>query len=330
MQNDSPHALLAITRGFMEARVLLTGAALDLFTTLEPAPMTAPQIAERLVGDLRAVTALLDALAAMELLHKASDRYANTAAASRYLVSTSPESALPMVLHNENLWWRWSQLTSIVSGAAPQATDGGPRRPSLDLEAFIGAMHVIGSPLAPRIVEQVAPGSALRLIDVGGASGTYTAAFLRANPAMRATIFDRPPVIEMARRRMEADGLADRVDLAPGDFDTDELPGGHDLAFLSAIIHQNSRAENVALYGRVFRALVPGGRIVIRDHVMAPDHVLPRSGALFAINMLVGTPGGGCYTLQEIAEDLGAAGFDRVRLMQGGEQMDGLVEAFRA
>jgi len=113
-------------------------------------------------------------------------------------------------------------------------------------------MHVVGGPLAQKIAAVVQPGSAKNLIDVGGASGTYTIAFLRAAPEMKATLFDRATVIPIARERLIETGLLDRVSLAAGNFYEDELPGGHDLALLSAIIHQNSPAENIELSARCF------------------------------------------------------------------------------
>jgi hypothetical protein len=114
-----------------------------------------------------------------------------------------------------------------------------------------------------------------------------------------------------------------------GDFYHDEFPPDHDLAFVSAVIHQNSPGQNLDLYRKIFRALVPGGRIVIRDHVMEPDRIRPRDGAIFAVNMLVGTPGGNTYTFGEIHSGLAQAGFVRIRLVQKGERMDGLVEGFK-
>jgi hypothetical protein len=75
--------------------------------------------------------------------------------------------------------------------------------------------------------------------------------------------------------------------------------------------------------------LKPGGRLVIRDHVMSPDRIRPASGALFAVNMLVGTPGGGTYTFDEIRASLESAGFIRIKLVQEGEYMNGLVEGFK-
>jgi hypothetical protein len=146
---------------------------------------------------------------------------------------------------------------------------------------------------------------------------------------MKATLFDLPEVIEMARERLKAEGLLDRTTLVAGNFHKQELPEGNDLALISAIIHSNSPEQNLDLYRKVFRSLNPGGRILIRDHVMEPDRAYPKSGALFAINMLVGTEGGGTYTYKEIEDDLLTAGFTKVRLIQQGEQMDALVEGFK-
>ncbi len=319
--------ILKLARDFMESRVLLTAAELDLFTLLGDAPLSARDAAARAGADVRALGFLLDALAAMGFLVKERGAYRTVPAVLPLLSSSHPDSVRPMVLHGAHLWRRWSRLTDIVAGGKSLPEE--PERRKKETEAFIGAMHVVAEPVAAGIAKEVAPGSSKALLDVGGASGTYTIAFLRAVPYMKATLFDRPGVVEMARRRIAEAGLLDRVTLVGGDFSRDELPGGHDLALLSAIIHQNSPEENRDLCGRVNRALVSGGRIVIRDHVMEPDRTRPKDGAIFAINMLVGTEGGGTYTFEEIESWLKAAGFTGIRLLRKGERMDALVEAFK-
>jgi SAM-dependent methyltransferase len=138
-----------------------------------------------------------------------------------------------------------------------------------------------------------------------------------------------PDVIPFAEERIEKAGLSDRVSFIAGDFYTDELPEGCDLVFLSAIIHQNSPQENIDLFKKVFRALEPGGRILIRDHVMSEDRIWPPAGTLFALNMLVVTPAGDTYTFSELSEFLKEAGFENVRLVRSGHKMDCLVEAHK-
>jgi predicted O-methyltransferase YrrM len=329
MMPVSQEEVLRLSRNFMESRILLTGAELNVFTILSESSLSAGEIAVRTGADLRALTILLDALAAMGLLTKLGGTYRCDSPSCRHLSEKTPDSVLAMVLHAAHLWHRWSGLTDIVRGVRPSGESARSSWNAEEMRAFIGAMHAVAAPLADRIVAAVQPGDARALIDVGGASGTYTIAFLRAVPGMKATLFDRPGVIEMARERMESEGMLDRVRLVGGDFYRDELPKGHDLALVSAIIHQNSPRQNLSLFKKVFHSLNAGGRIVIRDHVMEPDRVHPRDGAVFAVNMLVNTSGGGTYTFEEIRSGLSQAGFRRIRLMEKGEHMDALVEAFR-
>jgi predicted O-methyltransferase YrrM len=190
-------------------------------------------------------------------------------------------------------------------------------------------MHVVGRGVADGIVAAMRPERFRHALDVGGASGTYTTALLRAVPEMRVRLFDLPHVVEMARERLRKNGLLERVEIVAGDFYVDPMPGGHDLVLLSAIIHQNSPAQNRALYGKCLGALEPGGCLVIRDIVMDDTHTRPPGGALFAINMLVATEGGGTYDFGQIRADLESAGFAEVELVRRGEWMDSLVTARR-
>jgi len=146
-------------------------------------------------------------------------------------------------------------------------------------------------------------------------------------PQAQATLFDLPHVIPMARRRLAAAGLESRVKLVAGNFMHDVLPPGADLAWVSAIVHQNSRAQNRALFGKVFAALAPGGRIAIRDILMEEDRTQPVAGALFAVNMLVATEGGGTFTFAELREDLEAEGFIETAVARADEAMNAVVVA---
>jgi len=323
-----PEAILGIGRQFMESRVFLTAAELDIFSLLVKDTMSAEEVADRIQATVRGVTILLDALAAMGLLEKKERKYHCPEEAVPFLSKDSPASIMPMVRLMTGGWKRWSDLTEIVRRGTkktrPLEFDGGES----EQEAFIRAMHVIAYRAAPGIVAAVKPGKAEKLLDIGGGSGSYTQAFLEAFPGMSATLFDLPKVIALAKKRLALSGVRDRITFVAGDFYKDELPAGHDIALLSAVIHQNSPGQNIELYRTIHRALRPGGRLVIRDHVMSPDHTRPARGALFAVNMLVVTPGGSTYSFDEIREGLKAAGFENIRLIQPDEQMNGLVEAF--
>ncbi len=313
-------------RGFWEARILMTAAELDIFSLLLDEPKSSEQLAIDLSSDPRATEMLLNALAALELLVKKDGAFRIRPGLEKALSSSSPETVIPLILHMGQLWEPWGELTDVVRKGKEEKKQDVMERDEKGIRAFIGAMHTIGRGMAADVVARLDLSDRQNLIDVGGGSGVYTIAMLHQAPDMHATIFDRPPVIEIAKEKIAKEGLAGRVALAPGDFYKDALPGGHDIALLSAIIHQNSPAQNVELYKNVFNALSPGGTIVVRDHVMSADHTESADGAIFAINMLVATPRGGTYSFDEIRADLEKAGFTDARLLHQAE-MDSLVTA---
>jgi predicted O-methyltransferase YrrM len=332
MKSELPKAwtaeqILALGRSYQGAAVLAAAAELDLFSALSPAPRTATTLARILRCDLRALTILLDALVALRLLGKSGVSYALPAGLNALLVADSAQSVLAMAQHQAHCLRNWAQLAQVVKTGQPAKRTPGIRGEEGAQESFIGAMHNVSAPNAAGVIRAVQPLRFRHLLDIGGASGTWTIAFLRACRPARATLYDLPHVIPMARRRLAAAGLAKRVKLVAGDFMRDELPAGADLAWVSAIVHQNSRAQNRVLFTKVSRVLVPGGRIAIRDILMEEDRTRPEAGALFAVNMLVATEGGGTFTFAELREDLEAGGFAEVVVARRDEAMNALVVA---
>ncbi len=319
---------MATVRGFMKSRIILTAAELDLFTLIEDSWDSAEKIAEKFGWDQRALERLMDCLVTFGLLQKREKVYSLTDQSGCWS-SKNPASSLPMLLHAKRLWESWSGLTEVVRhGADSQAKPAVP----MDMDerkAFIGSMHVIGRQLSEEVAASVDLGGHRILLDIGGGSGTYTMAFLKRNPRMRGVLFDLADVIPMARERLACEGMLDRVELRPGDFYSDELPGGCDLALLSAIIHQNGPAQNIELFRKVHSALEPGGMLLIRDHIMSEERTWPPQGALFAINMLVNTRAGDTYTFKEVEQGLTRAGFGEVKLLRSAERMDCVIGAVK-
>ena len=319
--------VLDVARSFQPACVLTAAADLDVFSPLHEKPMTAQALASKLGTNPRATTILLDALVALEFLTKQESCYSVPDNVAKLLTEKSANNVLPMVRHLANCLRRWAQLSGVTQTGKP--ADCGPsiRGDAADQADFIAGMHNISRPIADEVIKRLLPLKFNHLLDIGGASGTWTIAFLRAVPEARATLFDLPPVISMAEQRFAEAGLGDRVTLVPGDFYTDELPYGADIALLGAICHQNSREQNRALFAKVHKALKDGSIVVIRDVVMDPSHTSPKGGALFAINMLVATEGGGTYTFDEYRQDLCEAGFGEVILVHRDEFMNSLIRA---
>src|SRR5262249_51690475 len=111
--------------------------------------------------------------------------------------------------------------------------------------------------VAPWLAEKVQLPGAKKLLDVGGGTGIYSIACLRRNPALRATLWDRPEVLRVATEFAATSEVSERLELLPGDMFTDELPTGADVILLSNVLHDWDLPQCRQLLQRCTNALVP-------------------------------------------------------------------------
>jgi (2Fe-2S) ferredoxin/predicted O-methyltransferase YrrM len=307
-----PDDLQDRVRAFQESRAILTALELDVFTALGDGA-TAAEAAARTGTDARAMEMLLHALASMGLVSKREDAFHNTPVTKRYFTAGSPDNAQPALMHTAHLWGRWSTLTDCVRAGTSVASRQAPDFIGPWTQAFIAAMHRNATERAGWVVRAVGAAEVRRMLDVGGGSGAYSIAFAKANPELTADILDLGEVTLIAQGHIERAGMADRVRVRAGDLRVDKLGEGYDLVFVSAICHMLDENENRDLLGRCRDALRPGGRIVVQEFILQADKTAPKSAALFALNMLVGTRAGSAYSEPEYAAWLAEAGFREIR-----------------
>ena len=299
---------------YQESRVLLTAVELDIFTAVGPGAKGV-QVSEKLGTNPRATDTLLNALVALGALTKKDGVFFNTPDTARYLVAGSPDNAQPALMHTVDMFAAWATLTDCVRAGTAVRPPGVEQQEQRWTESFIAAMHRGAERTAAQVVRAVGASGARRLLDIGGGSGAYSIAFAKASPGLRAEVLDLASVVPIAQKHIREAGVGDRVTTRVGDLTVDEFGKDYDLILLSAICHMLDPEQNQDLFRRCYRALAPGGRVVIRDSILEPDKTAPRWAALFAINMLVGTKGGSTYTEAEYKSwltDAGFQGFTRV------------------
>jgi cyclopropane fatty-acyl-phospholipid synthase-like methyltransferase len=154
------------------------------------------------------------------------------------------------------------------------------------------------------------------LLDIGGGPGIYAIEFARRYPHLKAVVFDNAATLEVAQSNIARAGLTGRISLRAGDAFKDDLGAGYDFILLSNVIHSYASQDNQRLISRVALALAPGGRLGIKDFLLHSTRTGPTWASLFAVNMLVSTEGGDCYSVGEIKQ----------WLCQAGLAFDGLVK----
>jgi precorrin-6B methylase 2 len=141
--------------------------------------------------------------------------------------------------------------------------------------------------VAPVLAKRIRLNEARVLLDVGGGTGLFSIAFLRANPNLRAIVWDRPEVLKVAGELAETHGVADRLECCPGDMFTDPVLHA-DVVLLSNVLHDWDVPECRALLGRCAASLPTGGRLLVHDVFLndaldGPLSIALYSAALFCI-----------------------------------------------
>jgi len=288
-----------LATGFQRSRVLLTAHELGVFTSLGDEACTSDEVAADLDLDARATDRLMNALVALGFLRKEDGRFVNVPGSARYLVQGKPDY-MGNLMHSVHLWDTWSTLSEAVRHGSSVIKKDVAQRDEPWLDAFIAAMHWRAVKHAPQVVALIDLAGVKRVLDVGGGSGAFAMGFARAKEGMESVVFDLPSVVPLTRKYIQQAGMSDRVRTAEGNYKTDLLGSGFDLAFLSAIIHSNSPGENRDLLRKCVAALNPRGQVAIVDFIMNEERTAPPQATFFSLNMLVGTEAGDTFTESEV------------------------------
>jgi len=303
-----------MSQGYREAQILFTAVRLGVFDALKEGPLAAGELAKRLEADLRGTRILCDALAALGLLLKTSKKgrdgeagagtFRCSPAAEEFLLYAAPATKVPMLLHGAKLYERWAGLFDAVKSGRPVPDDRIDPRLWGDEGGFARAMGAIGRESAVQTadaLERLGLLAGVRtVLDVGGGPGVYAVEMARRVPNLHAVVLDGTETLEVARGNVEAAGLDGRITLRPGDAFEDDLGGPYDLVFTSNFLHIFGPEANRGLVCRAADALAPGGHLAVKDFLLDASRITPEGGALFAVNMLVGTEAGNSYSVDEV------------------------------
>ena len=308
----NPAELLKLSGGYWSACALHAGVKLDLFSHAG----TLSELAQATASDARGLEMLLNALTALGLLAKNGERYAPTAFAAEYLGRSSPRYLGYIILHHHHLMAGWSRLDESVRSGAPLRGAISHAGNATERESFEMGMFNLAMQIAPRIVAKIDLHGKRRLLDLGGGPGSYAIQFCQANPQLTATVYDLPTTRPFAEKTIAAFGLGDRITFVAGDFISDDVPGGFDVAWLSHILHGQGPDECAVILQQAVAALEPDGMLLVQEFILDDTMDGPLFPALFSLNMLLGTEQGRAYSQEQLEAMLTAAGIGSLRRLE--------------
>lgn len=311
----SPIDVKRLSNAFCHAKLLLTAGELGLFSDLDKhGPSSQGEIVARIGLHPRAARDFLHGLVLLGLLELDAGRYRNTQPASATLVPGKPDYVGGFLYRaNHMLYPAWGRLTDALTTGKPQtagaADEGAFLRMLADpaqREQYLRMMDSANSLVAPHLIERFGWGEHRRVLDVGGCRGNLAGLLMRAHPHLEAGVFDLPPLAGPHAEHAERLGVADRAWFLAGDFFADELPSS-EIVILGHVLHNWSPEQRAELIAKAYRAVEPGGALLIYD-AMLPEDPTDLARVLISLNMLLVTEGGSEYTSRECLSWLAAAG----------------------
>ena len=303
-----------IAYGFMASKTLFVALNVELFGHLSDGPkrLDALAAATGLAGNRLAT--LLAALTSLGLLTKSADGYANAPATQRYLVPGEAAYFGGYYRHQIDRQI-YPSLVSLEAGVRGDAanlahdTFRGMLEDPVEAEAFSRAQHAGSLGPALALARAVDLGGCRHLLDVAGGSGAFAITLCQANPHLAASILDFANVIEVAKRTTAAAGMADRIALIVGDALETDWPAEQDVVLLSYLLSAVAGTDIPGLFERAWRALAPGGRLIIHDFMLDDDRAGPTSAALWFLQYLSVRTDSTSFSAAELRRTLAAQGF---------------------
>jgi C-methyltransferase len=263
----------------------------------------------------RGVRILLDALCALGIISKAEGRYLLTPAADQFLVkdkSSYMGHAVFTILRDWDAFGRIAEAVKTGSAVVDLYGDQAKVWEEISIGLIPSGMataSIIGDILG--MTKKTQPG--LKVLDLACGSGVYGYVLLQRDSKATCTDIDWQNVLEVAHKVAKDMGVADRVTFRPGDIlSMDYGEGEFDIAIASNILQSFDQKTNRTILSKIFKALKPGGTLVINDLIPDEERSKARVALNFAVYMLIVTKGGDAYTLSEFESWLKDTGFENI------------------
>lgn len=265
--------LFDLVAGFVYSQVLLACVRLDLFERLHPGARHPDDIAPEIGLEPAAAARLLGAGEAIGLFERGADGRYGLGPLGAPMVGNGAVAA--MVRHHSAFYADLADPVALLRRAPgdhrvaahwPYAGHSAPHRLDEQGVAPYSALMSASQPLVAQLLLDSHPFErGRRLLDVGGGEGAFLRAAAARAPALELHLFDLPAVASRAREALADAGLAQRVQVHGGDFLNDPLPGGMDTVTLVRVLHDHDDASVQRLLQQVFRALQPGGVLLVAE-----------------------------------------------------------------
>jgi len=319
-QGLDPAPILALATAYWDSQTLLTANRLGLFALLGEEPKTLQEIVGELETQARGTRLLLNACVALGLVEEDQGRYANSALGAAFLTPGRPGYLGDAIRYSDDLYASWGNLqTALHSGLPAMAAEAYTGEDSQQTRNFVYGMHNRALGIGRFLADLVDLSGRVKMIDVGGGPGTYSALFAQRYPELHCRVLDLPGVLKVSREIIASMDLSERVTTEALNYLQDDFPAANDVVLISGVFHRETEDTCRDLIRRAYQALDTGGILIVSDVFTDPGGKGPLFATMFGLNMMLTAVDGGVHADEDVAswmEQQGFGSIDRVQFPQ--------------
>jgi O-methyltransferase domain/Dimerisation domain len=321
-QDKAAEQLFQLAMGYMGSAALQTAVKLRVADQLASGPRLVADIARAVGANEDALYRILRALTVFGVFEEVDDRRFALTPAAEMLRSDKP-GLYPMALWITSPFHfrAYAELIHSARTAQP-AVEQVVGMPAFEYlakdrelsEIFNNAMTAFSAMVVPAALEAYDFSGIDTLVDVAGGHGMLLASILQKFPNTRGILADVDHVIAGAGPRLQAMGVADRVETRVVDF-FEAVPEGGDAYIMKHIIHDWDDDRAAIILGNIRKALSrrQDGKVLLLEAVVAPRNQ-PDPAKLVDLEMMV-MPGGRERTAAEFETLFTRSGFRMTRVV---------------
>ncbi len=319
-KNVTPDRIMQFAWGYAPTLIISAAVNHGVFDQLDKGPKTLRQLAQMTGASERGLRAIVNALVGFQFLARRGERYALTPESAAFLVSSKPAFLGALYRHmSADIMPKWMQLERVVRTGKPVLAVNSKKSSAAFFADFVEALFPMGYAAAKGLADHLKMAKVkkpTRVLDIAAGSGVWGIALAQQSPHVQMSAADWPQVLKVTKRVAKRFGLANRLTGIPGDILESDFGKGYSVATLGHILHSEGAERSRKLLRKVFKALEPGGTIVIAEFMTNNERTGPPVSLIFAVNMLVATDAGDTFSFKEMSGWLAEAGFVKPRLLQ--------------
>jgi hypothetical protein len=281
--------------GYMISQSISVAAKLGVADLLKDGPLPAEALAEKTGTHAGALYRLLRALASAGIFAEDEAGRFQLTPMAESLRSDAPGSLRHWAIYSGAEFHQrvWQELEYSVKTGKPaiEKISGGKEafewltEHPAEAQIFNNAMTSMSQSASQAIVAAYDFSGITKLCDVGGGHGFLLSSILKVHPKMKGVLIDLPFVVSGASALIEAQGVADRIEVVGGSF-FDSVPAGCDAYILKSVIHDWSDERSLTILRNCHQVMSKGHKLFLVEMVL-PEGNVPSLGKLVDLEMLL-------------------------------------------